>query len=250
MNGCLLAIDVGNTNIVVALFREGVIERRWRFVTDLKLSREAYVGVFSEVPLKEIEKVVIASVVPGVTEELRGYFQDMEGVGPIVIGDAGVDVGIPLKVTYPEQVGADRAANAVAVVRKFGEACVVVDFGTATNFDVVDCSLSYVGGVIAPGIRLSVEALTRAAAKLPEIEVVAPSGVIGKDTVHAMQSGVYYGYVGLIEGTVKRIVDELGYPVKVVATGGLAPLFAKALDMVVEPDLTVEGIAYIGEGRG
>jgi type III pantothenate kinase len=154
-----------------------------------------------------------------------------------------------MKMERPQEVGADRLVNAVAAWHKHQRSLIIVDFGTATTFDVVDSEGSYIGGVIAPGVNLSLEALHRAAAKLPNVAVERPARVIGRETVSAMQSGIYFGYVGLIEGIVARIREEYGAPMRVIATGGLAPLFAKATPVInaLEPDLIIEGLRLIHE---
>jgi type III pantothenate kinase len=175
---------------------------------------------------------------------VREWFQ----VEPL-IARSTLDWGFPIKVDAPAEVGADRLLNALAAYQLFQDALVVVDFGTATNFDVVDASGAYLGGAIAPGINLSIEALHQAAARLPRIGIGRPQAVIGRGTVPAMQSGIYWGYVGLIEGLVTRIGREMGGPLKVVATGGLAPLFSEGTQIFdrIEPDLTLDGLRMLAE---
>ena len=173
----------------------------------------------------------------------RKYFD----CDPLVIGDDGVDLGIKILVDRPDDVGADRLVNTVAAYASYGGPLVVVDFGTATTFDVIDDDGNYSGGIIAPGINLSLEALHRAAAKLPRVAIGRPARVIGKDTVSAMQSGIFWGYVSMIEGLVERIAGEFGAKLTVVATGGLAPLFAEATECIdhLDTDLTLRGLAMV-----
>ncbi|MEM7025077.1 MAG: type III pantothenate kinase, partial [Pseudomonadota bacterium] len=194
----------------------------------------------------DVRAAVISSVVPDATKPLKGMCQDFFGCSTKVVGEnLGVTVGIA--IDNPREAGTDRLCNAVAAHALYGGPLVVVDFGTATNFDVVDAEGRYCGGAIAAGIGLSLEALHRAAAKLPRIAVERPPSVIGRSTLSAMQSGVYWGYVGMIEGMVARIKQEYGAPMKVIATGGLAPLFADATDAIehVDQDLTITGLVEL-----
>jgi type III pantothenate kinase len=187
-------------------------------------------------------------VVPAALYHLRRCCRDWFSVEPLV-ARAALDWGFKIKVDNPEEVGADRLLNALAGHHRFGGPLIVVDFGTATTFDVVDTDGAYLGGAIAPGINLSIEALHQAAARLPRIGIGRPQAVIGRSTVPAMQSGIYWGYVGLIEGLLTRIKAEFGSPMKVVATGGLAPLFSEGTLMIehIEPDLTLEGLRMLAE---
>jgi type III pantothenate kinase len=173
----------------------------------------------------------------------RKYFNSE----PVVIGEPGVKLGIDVLMDQPTEVGADRLVNAVAADARYGGPLIVVDFGTATTFDIVDGDGAYCGGVIAPGVNLSMEALHMAAAKLPRVAIGKPDQVIGKTTIKGMQSGIYWGYVGLIEGIVARIVDEFGEPMKVIATGGLASLFTQSTETIdsADPDLTLRGLYAI-----
>jgi type III pantothenate kinase len=199
---------------------------------------------------EDIDSVIIASVVPQTLFNLRGLARRYVGSEPMVVGTPGVDYGMPINLPNPSEVGADRIVNAVAAHAERPGALVIVDFGTATTFDVVSAAGTYEGGVIAPGINLSMDALYRAAARLPRIAVEPPTeglGVIGRGTVHAMQSGVFWGYVGLVEGLVMRISSELPEPPTVVATGGLASLFGRHTATIshVDPDLTIKGLMRI-----
>jgi type III pantothenate kinase len=196
----------------------------------------------------DIHAAVIGTVVPAALYHLRRLCRDWFNVEPL-IARAALDWGFVIKVDNPNEVGADRLLNAMAGHRHFGGPLIVVDFGTATTFDVVDQDGAYVGGVISPGINLSIEALHQAAARLPRIGIGRPQSVIGRSTVPAMQSGVYWGYIGMIEGLLTRIMAEFGGRMKVVATGGLSSLFAEGTTMIehIEPDLTLDGLRMLAE---
>ncbi len=250
----LLAIDSGNTNIVFAVFDDdGNLLGTWRANSKLERTKDEYavwlrpLMEMNGIDPKAISHAILATVVPSNRFPLVGLCRDYYGVDPLVIGDAKVDLGIKVLVDRPEQVGSDRLVNTVAAHAKYGGPLIIVDFGTATTFDVIDGQGSYMGGVISPGINLSLEALHQAAAKLPLISVERPEKVIGRDTVTAMQSGVFWGYVGLIEGIVGRIRMEMGSDCRVIATGGLAPLFLNATDAIemVDRSLTLDGLYMI-----
>ncbi|WP_448582935.1 type III pantothenate kinase [Thermaurantiacus sp.] len=252
----LLAIDVGNTNIVFALCEGGGILHRWRIATHAERTADEY-GVWLHqlmamhaIDRARVQHAIIASVVPQTLFNLRGLVRRYFSAEPLVAGSPGFDWGLPIRLANPSEVGADRLVNAVAAHAAHAGPLVVIDFGTATTFDVVAADGGYEGGVIAPGINLSMDALYRAAARLPRIAVEPPpkgQGAIGKGTVHAMQSGVFWGYVGLIEGLLARIAAEAGESVTVIATGGLAPLFARhtAAIHAVDPDLTIKGLMLL-----
>ncbi len=249
----LLAIDSGNTEIVFGVFDGESCRGKWRSATVAHRTADEYAVWLSQLMSLEglspadIGDAIIASVVPAALYDLKVLCQRYFDCVPLVVGEPGVDLGIEVLVDRPEQVGADRLVNTVAAHERYGGPLIVIDFGTATTFDVVDADGNYVGGVIAPGVNLSVEALHMAAAKLPLIGIEVPKVVIGRSTVSAMQSGVYWGYVGLIEGLVRRIADEYGTPMSVVATGGLGGLFNKATDVIhhVDRDLTLRGLVAI-----
>lgn len=249
----LLAIDVGNTNTVFAVHDGAGWRGQWRASTDGRRTADEYaVWLLQLFALKgltvpEIDAVIISSVVPQTKFSLRQLCRDYFGSEPMMIGDPTVRLGLRIDMDRPREVGADRLVNAIAAHKIYGGDLIVIDFGTATTFDVVGADGSYQGGVIAPGINLSLEALHRAAAKLPRIAVERTQTVIGKDTVPAMQAGVFWGYVGLIEGLVRRIVDEYGKPMTVIATGGLAPIFFNATDAIqhADPDITLVGLLEI-----
>ncbi len=249
----LLAIDAGNTNTVFAVHDGDDMRGRWRSVTkDVRTADEYGVWLIQLLTLQgltpsDITGAAIATVVPQALFNLRLLCRRYFGVDALVIGDPGVDLGIDVRVDRPHAVGADRLVNSVSAHRAFGGPLIVIDFGTATTFDIVGPDGGYEGGVIAPGVNLSLEALHRASANLPRIAVERPERVIGTDTVPAMQSGVYWGYVGLIEGMVARITNEYGSPMKVIATGGLAELFRHGTDIfdAVDGDITIRGLIDI-----
>jgi type III pantothenate kinase len=248
----LLAIDVGNTNTVFALYRDRTALGQWRISTVRERTADEYAAALTQLmALKgfrhdDIGAAAISSVVPQALPPLKSMCQEFFGCAAKVVGE-NLGVTIPIAVENPREVGADRLVNAVAAHARYGGPLIVVDFGTATTFDVIDGEGRYCGGVIATGINLSLEALHRAAAKLPRVAVERPPQVIGSSTVTAMQSGVYWGYISMIEGMVARIKDEFGEPMKVIATGGLAGLFADATDVIeqVDRDLTMAGLVEL-----
>lgn len=249
----LLAIDSGNTNIVFAVYDGETRRGEWRSATNANRTADEYAVWLSQLMALEnlsrsdVDAAIIANVVPKADYPLRTLCRQYFGCEPMLVGEPGVDLGIEVLMDKPQEVGADRLANAVAAHGRFPGPLVVIDFGTATTFDVIDADGNYCGGIIAPGINLSLEALDAAAAKLPRIAIRRPRQVIGKDTVSAMQSGVYWGYVALIEGLVARIRDEFGADLTVVGTGGLAPLFIEATDAIqhLDPHLTMRGLLAI-----
>ena len=249
----LLTIDSGNTNIVFALYEAGKQRGVWRRANDNRQTADEY-GVWllqlmalAKLHPEDVDSAIIATVVPDTLFSLKGLCRNYFKAEPLVVGDAGVELGIQALVDTPEAVGADRLVNAVAAHEEYGGPLIILDFGTATTFDVINADGDYVGGVIAPGINLSVEALHRAAAMLPKVSVTRPQTVIGKHTTPAIQPGIYWGYVGLIEGLVERIRNEYGEKLRVVATGGLAPMFEPAVDVIQEVDrnLTLRGLVSI-----
>jgi len=248
----LLAIDAGNTNVVFALIGEGGdIRARWRIATDPRRTADEYaVWLHQLLGLEgyakaDVTRVIIATVVPRALHNLTVLAQKYFAQDPIVAGADGWPIS--LDVVEPKSVGADRALNVMAAHARHAGDLIVIDFGTATTFDVVDFSGAYKGGIIAPGINLSLDALVGAAAKLPRIAISAPDGdsVVGRTTENQMLIGVYWGYVALIEGLIARLKAEIGRPVTVIATGGLAILFDQNTDAfdAIEPDLTIQGLA-------
>ena len=227
----ILVFDVGNTNIVLGVYNERVLTHHWRVSTEKNRTVDEYAVViknlfdFSLLAFKEIRAVVISSVVPPVMPTLEALARKYFGVEPLVVGP-GIKTGMPIIYDNPREVGADRIVNAVAAYTKHGGPLVIVDFGTATTFCVVSKRGEYLGGAIAPGIGISTEALFLRASKLPRIEFVKPTSVIAKNTVAGMQSGIYYGFTGQVDGIVKRMKAELGAETKVIATGGLAEMIS------------------------
>ncbi|HXP95677.1 MAG TPA: type III pantothenate kinase [Telmatospirillum sp.] len=249
----LLVIDSGNTNIVFALYDGDRVRGEWRSSTDPERTADEF-GVWltqllsmEGIDRRQVNACIIASVVPAMVFSLKQLCRRYFGCEALVVGDEGVNLGIQVLVDRPEEVGADRLVNSVAAHQAYEGPLIVIDFGTATTFDVVDADGNYRGGVISPGINLSLQALHMAAAKLPRVAIGRPKSVIGKATVPAMRSGIYWGYVGLINGLVGRIQKEFGAPMTVVATGGLAPLFAEATDVIqhLDFDLTLRGLLQI-----
>jgi len=253
----LLAIDAGNTNVVFALVEGGAIRTRWRIATDPRRTADEYAVWLHQLISMEgfaagdVSAVVIGTVVPRALHNLsvlaRKYFK----VEPLVAGQGPAKWPLRLDVPEPESVGADRALNAIAGHARHKGDLIIVDFGTATTFDVVDFDGAYKGGIIAPGINLSLDALVAAAAKLPRIAIEAPAdnSVVGRTTESQMLIGVYWGYVAMIEGLIARLKAEVGRPVTVLATGGMATLFDQRTTVfdAVEPDLTITGLALLAE---
>ena len=250
----LLAIDIGNTNIVVGVFDGEKLKATWRLGTDVHKLEDEYAALLLNLlsmkglAFADIDDAIISSSVPPlvtVFEELcRRYFE----VTPMVVGP-GIKTGVRISIENPREVGADRVVNAAAAHKLYGGPLIVIDFGTATTLDAVSEEGDYLGGAIAPGIVISSEALFEHAAKLPRVELVRPQKAIGRSSVSAMQSGIVFGYVGLIEGIVARMQKELGGTAKVIATGGLANIIASETGVVdaVELDLTLVGLRLIYE---
>ena len=249
----LLAIDAGNTNFTFAVYgRDGQMAHSWRCRTDPLRTADEYAAWFFQLlsmkglRLDAIHDAIISSVVPDANFHLQLFCRQTLGVEALMV-TAQMDLGLTIALDRPAEIGADRLVNAVAVLRDYKTPAIVIDFGTATTFDVINGKGEYCGGAIAPGANLSMSALHMAAAKLPKISVQKTQSVIGHDTVSAMQSGVYWGYVGLIEGMVRRIAEELGEKPFVIATGGLAGLFAESIECIdkTDEDLTLRGLMYI-----
>jgi type III pantothenate kinase len=248
----LLAIDVGNTNIVLGIYDSERLVKNWRISTDKSKTADEYGILFhnlltlAEIGFVDITDIIISSVVPtltGVLEKLsRSYF----GFKPHVVGP-GIKTGMPIHYDNPKEVGADRIVNAVAGYEKFRTSLIIVDFGTATTFDYVNGKGEYCGGAIAPGLMISMEALFLKASKLPRVEITKPPGIIAKNTVNSMQAGIFYGYVGLVDEIVGRMKRESREKPKVIATGGLAGLVASESKTIeaVEEYLTLEGLRIL-----
>lgn len=248
----LLAVDVGNTNTVFAVYRAREPLGQWRISTVRDRTGDEYAAALTQLMMldgvshRDVKDVVISSVVPQALFALKQMCAHVFDCEPKIVRE-NLGVAMPIDIDNPREVGADRLVNATAAHRRYGGPLIVVDFGTATTFDIVDGDGRYAGGVIATGINLSLEALHRAAAKLPRIAVERPDRVIGRSTVTAMQSGVFFGYVSMIEGLVRRIKTEFGKEMTVIATGGLGGLFDKATDSIdrYDRDLTMAGLVEL-----
>jgi type III pantothenate kinase len=253
----LLAIDAGNTNIVFALVKDREIRARWRIATDARRTADEYaVWLFQLMEIEginraDVDAVIIGTVVPRALHNLSVLASKYFKTDPLVAGRAPVEWGIDLDVAEPQNVGADRAINCIAAHASHPGDLIIIDFGTATTFDWVGPNGAYKGGIIAPGINLSLDALVAAAAKLPRIAIEAPEtdSVIGRTTDSQMLIGVYWGYIAMIEGLVARMKAQIGTPAKVIATGGLATLFEQHSDVfdAIESDLTINGLAIMYE---
>jgi type III pantothenate kinase len=252
----LLAIDAGNTNLVFAVVAGGEVKARWRIATDPRRTADQYaVWLHQLLELEgyakgDVDAVIIGTVVPRALHNLEVLASKYFHIEPLIAGQGTAAWPMELDVDEPQSVGADRALNVIAAHAKHAGDLIVIDYGTATTFDLVDANGAYKGGIIAPGINLSLDALVNAAAKLPRIAIEAPTGnlsVVGRTTASQMQIGIYWGYVAMIEGLTVRMKHELGRPATVVATGGLASLFDKhtAVFDAIEPDLTIQGLGLL-----
>ncbi len=249
----LLVIDVGNTNIVLGLYEGARLVRRFRIRTVASRTADE-TGVLihdlfrhADVDPGEVDGAIVSCVVPDQLHVFRRACQRYFGTDALVVGP-GVKTGMRIRLDNPREVGADRIVNAVAAYERVGGRCIIVDFGTATTFDCVSRKGEYLGGAIAPGYQISATALFNRASKLPRVEIAQPETVVGKNTIHSMQSGLFYGYVGLVDGVVRRIVDEIRDPApRVLATGGLASVIGRGSETIDEvvPDLTLEGLRLI-----
>jgi len=250
----LVVIDVGNTHSVLGLYRGDDLLDNWRISTSTERTRDEYIILVQEflrsvgAGRQEVNGMMISCVVPSVLNELLGLASKYFHFRPFVVGP-GIKTGLPILLDNPREVGADRIVNAVAAFQKHKQAMVIIDFGTATTFDCVSSKGEYLGGVIAPGMNISMEALCARASKLPLVELRRPKEVVGKNTVHCMQSGIVYGYLSLVEGLIARIKDELKNDLLVIATGGLARVVERETDVIDEVDefLTLEGLKYLYE---
>jgi len=248
----LLAIDVGNTNTVLGLFDGEKLTSSWRMKTDARETADElalkFKAILSDSP--QVTGISLCSTVPAVLREMRTmlgkYFQDALQV----IVEPGIKTGVPVLTDNPKEVGADRIVNSLAAFTLYGGPAIVVDFGTSTNLDVISAKGEFLGGALAPGIEISIDALASRAAQLRKVELIAPRNVIGKNTVEALQSGAIYGFAGQVDGLVDRIIDELGAPVKaVIATGGLAGIVVPESETITahEPNLTLIGLRLMYE---
>ena len=247
----LLAVDVGNTNTVLGLFTGEELVRSWRITTHARATGDemalTFRGLLNEQP--EITGLVLCSTVPSVLHELRPMLSSFFHEIPVVIVEPGTKTGVPILTDNPKEVGADRIVNTLAAHQQFGGPCIVVDFGTSTNLDVVSAQGEFLGGALAPGIDISLEALSAKAAQLRKVEVVRPRSPIGKNTVEALQSGAVFGFAGQVDGLVDRIIEEIGPVTAVVATGGLASVVIGESETIThhDPHLTLTGLRLVFE---
>ncbi|MDT8862666.1 type III pantothenate kinase [Alkalihalobacillus sp. MEB130] len=250
----IMVVDVGNTNIVLGVYQGKDLLYHWRIATSRQKTEDEWAmslkGLFEHEALsfKEIEGIIISSVVPPIMYTLELMCKKYFGLKPLVIGP-GIKTGLNVKYDNPKEVGADRIVNAVAAIQLYGSPLIVVDFGTATTYCYINEDRQYMGGAISPGISISTEALYNRASKLPRIEIAKPQKILGTNTVHAMQAGIFYGYVGQVDGIVNRMKTQSKEVPTVIATGGMASLIASETETidVVEPFLTLKGLQMIYE---
>ena len=249
----VITIDVGNTNMVIGIYKDKSLVKDWRICTDIHKTSDEYgmlIGnllAHNNIDIKSIDDVIISSVVPNVMHALENFCIKYCEKKPMIVGP-GIKTGLNIKYDNPKQVGADRIVNAVAAIEKYGSPLIVVDFGTATTFCAISDKAEYLGGTICPGLKISSEALFNGAAKLPRVELIKPGKTICKATVEAMQSGIIYGYVGQVEKIISMMKKELGSEdIKVVATGGLSSLIHSETDSIdhIDKFLTLEGLRLI-----
>ena len=248
----IFVFDVGNTNTVLGVFEGEELKHHWRIETSRNKTEDEYGMIIKElfthvgIRSSDINGIIISSVVPPIMFSLERMCEKYFNITPMIVGP-GIKTGLNIKYDNPKEVGADRIVNAVAGIHLYGAPLIIVDFGTASTYCYIDEDKQYMGGAIAPGINISTEALYTKAAKLPRIEIARPNGIIGKNTVHAMQAGILFGYVGQVEGIVRRMKEQSPIEPKVIATGGLADLIAKESDVidVVDSFLTLKGLQMI-----
>ncbi len=256
----LLTIDVGNTNTVLCVFNDDVVVEHWRIATDpvrtadeLAVIMQGLLAQSAQLAKPDLDGIALCSTVPSVLHEMREMFRRYHKDIPAIIVEPGVKTGVSVRMDNPKEVGTDRIMNTVAANHLYGGPAIVVDFGTSTNFDAVSAKGEFVGGALAPGIEISVDALSRRAAQLLKVELTRPGRVIGKNTVEALQSGIIYGFAGQVEGIVRRMAAELSpedpTAVTVIATGGLAPLVIDEVKVIdaYEPWLTLIGLRLVYE---
>ena len=246
----LLVVDAGNTNLVLGYYRGDELEASWRLATSLDRTVDEYGIMASQLVLQKadepFEGAIVSSVVPHIDHVIDAMIRRYFGVEPLFVRP-GVKTGLAVKTENPMEVGADRVANAVAAHHIHGGPTIVVDFGTATTFDLVSAAGEYMGGIIAPGVMVAAEGLFSRAARLPRVEIRRPDQLIGTNTVSSMQSGIYFGYLELVDGILERMIDEIGTVKTVLATGGVAPMIAKDSELIetIDPDLTLRGLKII-----
>ncbi len=253
----LLVIDVGNTNTVLGLYEGATLEEHWRVATSPETTTDElgvlYRALFQaqNISAESVGAAIVSSVVPPIDHAVRRACHRYFGVDAVFVSPS-TDIGIGVRYDNPQEIGADRLVNAVAAFARYKQACIIIDFGTATTFDVVDATGTYLGGVISPGLGVSLDALIARAAKLPKVEIKKPDAIMGTNTISAIQAGTVYGYIGLVDGIVRRILDaHPGMQFRIIATGGLAGLIGGESEFIenVEPFLTLEGLRLIHERR-
>lgn len=251
----IFVLDTGNTNTVLGVFDNGELKYEWRIKTDRYKTEDEF-GILIKslfehrgIALTDIKGVIISSVVPPIMLALEKMCSIYFGLQPLILGKSDVKSFLDMNYPYPEEIGADRIVNAVGAIHHYGAPLIIIDFGTATTYCSINEKQQYCGGVITPGVKISMEALNEKASKLPKIEIESPKQVVGKSTIEAMKSGIFYGYVAQVDGIVTRIKKEMRNEPKVIATGGLAPLLANAAETVdiVDPHLTLKGLFLIYE---
>jgi type III pantothenate kinase len=248
----LLAIDIGNTNITLGLYDNGTLGPCWRFATGYEKTTDEFGALIlklfshSGISFKKIQAIAIASVVPPVTSAVAGASRQFFSCEPMIV-DSSVKTGVRILCDDPRQVGADRIVDAAAAYKLYGGPACIIDFGTATTFDAISQDGDFLGGAIAPGIRVAAEALFQRASKLPKVDLIRPPAAVGRNIAHSLQSGLLFGYIGLVEGIAGRFCAELGEDTKVIATGGLAELIAKETKVIsiLAPWLTLDGIKIV-----
>lgn len=253
----LLTVDIGNSNIVIGVFQKENLLAHWRIASDRRKTYDEY-GLLleqlfhcSQLERNDVGNIIISSVVPNLTDIFKLTCERYFHLVPMVVGN-GLKTGMPIRYENPKEVGADRIVNAVAAIERYGAPLIILDFGTATTFCVINEKGEYLGGAIAPGIGISSNALVEKTAQLPKVEMIVPDHVIGRNTIHAMQSGLLYGYCGLVDGMVHRIAKEMGFPlseIKVIATGGFAELVKENAETIqyVDQMLTLQGLRILYE---
>lgn len=248
----LVAVDIGNTSVNIGIFEGEQLLANWHLGSVAQRMADEYASLllgllqYADIQAGELNRVIMCSVVPPLTTTFEEVFKTYFKATPLVVG-AGIKSGVKIRMDNPREVGADRIVNAAAARVLYPGACIIVDMGTATTFDTLSESGEYIGGAIAPGIATSAQAIVEKTSKLPKIEIIHPAKAIGSNTVSAMQSGVYFGYIGLVEELVRRIQADLGQKARVVATGGYASLIAEGSRIfdIVRPDLTLQGLRFI-----
>jgi type III pantothenate kinase len=250
----LLTVDLGNTNVVLGLYEQDELVQTFRVATVRSRTEDEYAVLLQQLlslrqlPSRTVSAAIIASVVPQLTDVMVSAIRQAVGREPLIVGP-GLKTGMPVLYDNPHDVGADRVVDAIAAYARYQAGVIVVDFGTATTFNCVSPKGEYLGGVIVPGVKVSLEGLMQSAAKLRPVELTAPPRVLGRNTTHALQSGVIHGYAAMVDGLVDRLVDELGFPCRIIATGGLASLIGKHTRRIEELDLnlTLEGLRILYE---